>query len=257
MGAGDSRNIDKRTVRRQYREAYQGAIETIRHSLETVPASSSGSNANKSRDVKVYIRKRPIFNKEISSGEFDVITCPKSADTEGYGKKLIIHDARIQSDMRHQFINNYEFNFDRVFNESATSYEVYETAAAPLVDIAYNGGYATCLVYGQTGSGKSFTMSSIYEEAAKSIFRLVNSGKAPSIAGNDAKDASSFGDVEVSASFFEISGETISDLLGNFRPAKLISGKEGCTHPLPVLEVPLRDVDELLEMISFARSVRR
>ncbi len=77
------------------------------------------------------------------------------------GKKLIIHDARIQSDMRHQYINNYEFNFDRVFDESASSREVYETSAAPLVGTAYNGGYATCFVYGQTGSGYATNLARV------------------------------------------------------------------------------------------------
>lgn len=150
MGASESRNMDKRSVRRQYRDDYQGAIRDIRRILadRVAPNASSGSESNSlisknaSRDIKVFMRKRPIFDKEEASGEFDVISCP-------HPNKIIIHDARIQSDMRHQYLNNYEFNFDRVFDESASGQEVFEVAAAPLVQTAFDGGYATCIVYGQ------------------------------------------------------------------------------------------------------------
>jgi hypothetical protein len=49
---------------------------------------------------------------------------------------------------------------------------VYRDTAAPLVKDAAKGGFATCLMYGQTGSGKTFTMSSIYERAAKDLFNV-------------------------------------------------------------------------------------
>ena len=47
---------------------------------------------------------------------------------------------------------------------------MYLDTAAPLVKVALEGGFATCLMYGQTGSGKTYTMTSIYERAAFELF---------------------------------------------------------------------------------------
>ena len=74
--------------------------------------------------------------------------------------------ARMHADMRRQLTNHHEFIFDRVFTAKANNDEVYLDTAAPLVKVALEGGFATCLMYGQTGSGKTYTMTSIYERAA-------------------------------------------------------------------------------------------
>jgi hypothetical protein len=248
MGANESqpvRNMDKRTCRREYKEDYENAIVQIRRALTNDPEYSKENAVDNSvlnwnnGNIRVCVRKRPIFSREIQGGEFDVAFCPESK------KKIIIHDARMHSDMKRQYIDNFEFGFDRVFDETTNNHNVYEVAAAPLVKIAYNGGYATCMVYGQTGSGKTFTMTSIYEEAAKNIFRLIhdNTSKLDSLP-------------EVSLSFFELSGDTVSDLLGSYKEAKLISGVDGSVHPFPVVEVPVADAEELLSMIQFARNIR-
>ena len=248
MGANESqpvRNMDKRTCRREYRDDYKNAINKIRRELSNDPDYSKDNAEDSSTlnwsngNVRVCVRKRPIFPREVQGDEFDVAFCPESR------KNIIIHDARMHSDMKRQYIDNYEFGFDRVFDETTSNQSVYQVAAAPLVNVAYNGGYATCLVYGQTGSGKTFTMTSIYEEAAKNIFRLIHD-----------KTERFNSEPEVSVSFFELSGDTVSDLLGSYKEAKLISGVDGSVHPFPVVEVPVADSDELLAIIQFARNIR-
>lgn len=97
--------------------------------------------------INVFIRKRPIFKKETNLGEFDVVTCNSLSS-------VTIHDARMHTDMKRQFINHHEFQFDRVFNENISNATVYNQSVAPLVRIASVGGFATCLMYGQTGSGE-------------------------------------------------------------------------------------------------------
>ena len=66
-------------------------------------------------------------------------------------KKVVVHDARMHTDMIRQFMNHNEFEFDRVFDESSDNDTVYASAAKPLVDITLKGGFSTCMVYGQTG----------------------------------------------------------------------------------------------------------
>jgi kinesin family protein 2/24 len=158
MGNAESnpvRNMDKRTARREYRDTFAGAIARYRaivssEDLHAYAQEGSGTGSGDMQEgqhnVSVCVRKRPIFQHEIDDGEFDVIT------TIG-GKKVVVHDARMHADMKRQFLYHYEFNFDHVFGEKASNRDVYNASAAPLVESALQGGYATCLMYGQTGSG--------------------------------------------------------------------------------------------------------
>ena len=155
MGNAESnpvRNLDKRTARRQYRKTFEKAIMAFRVANDDI-AISEPKPANEGNGLQVYVRKRPIFPRELEA-EFDVITCSPTTVT--------IHDARMEADMRHQFLRHHRFVFDSVFGAAATNAEVYDCAVAPLVECALLGGHATCFMYGQTGSGKTFTMSSVH-----------------------------------------------------------------------------------------------
>lgn len=169
MGNAESsnpiRNMDKRTARREYREAFVGAIteyqESIRPNRErrkAEPRVLDWGDGN----IRVFVRKRPIFKHETDNYEFDVVTC--------LDKSIIIHDARMHADMKRQMMHHNTFEFDQVFDEHTSNESVYACTAKSLVDITLNGGFSTCLVYGQTGSGKTFTMTSVYEKAARDIF---------------------------------------------------------------------------------------
>ena len=70
----------------------------------------------------------------------------------------------MRADMRRMFMNHHEFLFDRVFSEQSGNQEVYGEAASPLVRVAADGGFATCLMYGQTGSGKTVAMGLVLGE---------------------------------------------------------------------------------------------
>ena len=145
--------MDKRTSRREYRDSFESAIENYRREV-TPPLETHISNRDfhlwGDNNVKVCIRKRPIFSHEYSAGEFDVVTCFPIPD-----QKVVIHDARMHTDMKRMFINNHEFRFDRVFDDNTKNLDVYLEATAPLVRFAVDGGYASCMVYGQTGASDS------------------------------------------------------------------------------------------------------
>lgn len=165
MGNSESsnpiRNLDKRTARREYREDFIRAITRYRQLHPPPPQSltkaSAGAGAGgmvanwEDNSIKVFVRKRPIFSHEISHDEYDVITCYPSPANPPH---IVIHDCRMHTDMKRQFINHHEFQFDEIFDEKAENTLVYEKTAKPLINIACEGGFSTALVYGQTGSGK-------------------------------------------------------------------------------------------------------
>lgn len=82
-------------------------------------------------------------------------------------------------------------------------------------------------------------MSSIYERAAVDIFRR--------IAEND---------YSISISFCEIAGDHCFDLLNSFRPAQLLTGRDGGVYAYPLVEPEVSTEQELLAFISFGCRVR-
>ena len=243
MGNSESsnpvRNMDKRTARREYRTDFMRAISNYRSQLVGLKQKIHSVDDNwGDGNIKVFVRKRPIFKHELDAYEFDVATCTTH-------DKIVVHDARMHNDMKRQLMNHHEFQFDRVFNENVKNDEVYSSTAKSLVSIACDGGYSTCLVYGQTGSGKTFTMSSIYELAAYDIFNqlenVVDRFKSPPT---------------VSMSFFEIAGDFCHDLLNRFTPTQLLTGSDGSVHAFPVVEPTVNCAEELIAMIQLGMGVR-
>lgn len=156
MGNSESsnpiRNMDKRTARREYRDDFLSSIQLYRNRMLKKNATRQESNNKHDNEwndgnIKVCIRKRPIFKHEIDGFEFDVITCHND-------DRVIVHDARMHADMKKQILNHNEFQFDRVFDEKTTNEQIYFDTVEPLLHIACKGGYSTCMVYGQTGSGR-------------------------------------------------------------------------------------------------------
>ena len=251
MGNSDSnpiRNIDKRTARREYRATFSNAIVDwqLENGIDPATASSTNNSLTRSlnfsedglKNVRVLVRKRPIFKHEVDGNEFDVVSC---AD----GNCAIIHDTRMHADMRRMLLCNHSFAFDGVFDQRASNDDVYLSAAKPLVKEAVCGGYATCCVYGQTGSGKSFTMTSIYEKAAYDIFAELESN-------NDR-----FMEMpRISLSFFELQGDNVLDLLNVFAPVTLLSAVDGGVHAVPAVEPTVKTPEELVTLIKHALSIR-
>lgn len=58
-----------------------------------------------------------------------------------------------------KYIEEHNYNFDCVFDESSTNENIYLDLVRPMVAAAFeNKAKITCFAYGQTGSGKTFTM---------------------------------------------------------------------------------------------------
>lgn len=240
MGAAESnpvRNLDKRTARRQYRAAFSSAVSRYRVDDEAHHNSSNHGEQptviDDNRPVQCFIRKRPIFQRELKAFEFDVVTCGANR------RRCTIHDARMKADMRNRLMTHHEFTFDRVFDENTTNEEVYKETASKLVDLVCEGRFTTCLMYGQTGSGKTYTMSALYEHAAQSLFQKL--------------DQTNY---VVSVSFVEIAGDRCNDLFNRFQDAPLLTAQDGLVWPYPIVELDVENSEDLISFVRFGSGVR-
>ena len=155
--------------------------------------------------------------------------------------------------------------------------ELYSSVAPPLLD-AFLGGYnATVIAYGQTGSGKTYTMGSeagglvednsgnlsdnvgliprfVSDLFASLVQRREASEKALLrnwVGDNAPKQSVSLIDFRVSASFLEVYGEDIYDLLDDDRNAlKIREGlnKEVCVKGLK--SVPITNSPEAMDALN-------
>lgn len=146
MGNNESnpiRNMDKRTARRENSKAFMTAITAYRARASKNSNNNNNNNHQSSRDltwandndqnIRVCVRKRPIFKHEVEDFEFDVVSAIN-------GRQAVVHDGRMHTDMRRQFMDHHEFSFDQVFDEKSSNETVYQTSVAPLVKYATEGG---------------------------------------------------------------------------------------------------------------------
>ena len=152
MGQGQSlKNLDKRTARREYKKDFSEAIRYFRDQVEEkrhLPCLQSTTSDELELDwesdkIVVNVRKRPLFEAESDNSEFDVVSCVTN-------KTLVVHDARLDSDMKTQVIRHHEFSFHRVFDETSSNDDVYQDAVDPIVSLAKQGKKGTVFMYGQS-----------------------------------------------------------------------------------------------------------
>lgn len=245
MGAGESviRNMDKRTARREHREVFAAAIaEAAAKAAAKAEAAAAARAAPESGadaavdQVRVYIRKRPIFEHELKAKEFDVVSCLG-------GTRLTIHDARMQADMRNRYLDHHSFDFDHVFSERDDSDAVFEQVVGPLCELVRGGGNGTVLMYGQTGSGKTFTMSHIYQRASWALF-----GEALSQATPTAPVAY--------VSFVELAGDECLDMLNHSAKLQLLTCPNGDVLSYPCVQLRAESPQDVHECIKFACGLR-
>jgi kinesin family protein 2/24 len=105
-------------------------------------------------------------------------------------------------------MEEHQFVFDQVFDETVTNEGLYMSAVQPLVDAAFAGTKVTCFAYGQTGSGKTFTMMGSQKEGSfvPGLFLLAASEIFSKIAANRWS-------LTVWVSFYEIYCGKLFDLL--------------------------------------------
>ena len=98
------------------------------------------------------------------------------------------------------YVNNRQFTYDSVFDQSTDNDTVYMNTVKKLVDYAFEGFNCTVFLYGQTGTGKTYTHSSLTSSAFAHIFSLIKESEAKK-------------QFLVRSSYCELYNENIFDLL--------------------------------------------
>lgn len=192
--------------------------------------------------ITVCVRKRPLNDKEINKKEIDVISVPNK-------DRIIVHEPKNKVDLT-KYLENQHFRFDYVFDETCGNELVYKFTAKPLVKTIFEGGMATCFAYGQTGSGKTHTMggefkgkqqnfsNGIYAFVAHDVFRYLSLPKHRKM------------NLIVSASFFEIYGKLVFDLLAKKERLRVLEDGKQVVQVVGLTETIVEKVEDVLELIQ-------
>ncbi|XP_019770403.2 kinesin-like protein Klp10A isoform X1 [Dendroctonus ponderosae] len=192
--------------------------------------------------ITVCVRKRPLNDKEDRRKEVDVIT----VNTKN---QLIVHEPKHKVDLT-KYLENQNFRFDYVFDDSCSNDIVYKFTAKPLVKTIFEGGMATCFAYGQTGSGKTHTMggefrgkqqnfrNGIYGLVAVDVFKLLNHQKYAQK------------NYMVSASFFEIYGKLVFDLLAKKQRLRVLEDGKQQVQVVGLTEKIVSKVEDVIDLIQ-------
>ncbi|XP_045122809.1 kinesin-like protein KIF2A isoform X4 [Portunus trituberculatus] len=198
--------------------------------------------------ITVAVRKRPLNKKENGKREVDVITIPKR-------NTLYVHEPRTKVDLT-KYLENQNFRFDYAFDETCNNELVYKYTARPLVQTIFEGGMATCFAYGQTGSGKTHTMGGDFQgknqDCAKGIYAMV--AKDVFIYTKNPKYRNL--NLQVSASFFEIYGGKVFDLLNNKAKLRVLEDGKNVVQVVGLQERACESVEDVLRLISLGSQVR-
>eukprot|EP00358_Blepharisma_japonicum_P007109 CAMPEP_0202942106 /NCGR_PEP_ID=MMETSP1395-20130829/2275_1 /ASSEMBLY_ACC=CAM_ASM_000871 /TAXON_ID=5961 /ORGANISM="Blepharisma japonicum, Strain Stock R1072" /LENGTH=612 /DNA_ID=CAMNT_0049637997 /DNA_START=53 /DNA_END=1891 /DNA_ORIENTATION=- len=180
--------------------------------------------------ICVCVRKRPIFSKEEKNGEIDALSCSNPI--------IMIHEPKLKVDGITKYLENHTFQFDNTYGESEDTKTVYESSIRPLCPFILQGGTVTCFAYGQTGSGKTFTMRGLQEMV---ICDLDKFGR---------------GQLTFHISFYEIYGGRCFDLLNNRAKLTILEDGNGNIQIQGLVEHPVANKDEVLQLIEYGNSVR-
>ena len=118
-------------------------------------------------------------------------------------------------------VKDQTFAFDRVFDETTTQGDVYESTTKPLLDSVLDGYNATVFAYGATGCGKTHTITCVFQMSLSSQLTCHSgTSQQPGIIFMTMQEL--FEKInelheekvcEVTLSYLEIYNETIRDLL--------------------------------------------
>lgn len=170
--------------------------------------------------IKVYVRVRPLNEKEISRGQKLIVKCLNSSSNQSLAvwdpasfEATTINDQSVDTSF---WMRN--FSFDRIFwsinpldSNYACQATVFREIGEPVIEWIISGYNCCVLAYGQTGTGKTYTMSGNMKGDPDEY------GLVPRICfglfeelGNRLLDGE---DIMVTFSHMEIYNENVKDLL--------------------------------------------
>ncbi|KAL7055445.1 hypothetical protein AAHC03_022562 [Spirometra sp. Aus1] len=192
--------------------------------------------------ITVCVRKRPLNIREKACGDIEIV------DTSTPGS-IIVSEPRYRVDFV-EFTERQTFRFDYTFDEDATTREVYEKSAAPLLRSIFEGAMATCFAYGQTGSGKTYTMSGPpdmlagYPVFSEGLQGMVVSDLFKQLAASNLTSTHC-----ITVAFFEIYCNKVYDLLNNKSTIRALEDASGRVQLVGLSEVLVRSAAQALVLL--------
>jgi len=184
-----------------------------------------------SSDMVVCVRVRPKLEHEIEAGVFQSV----------YAANPTVVALESSFDFRSKAkVSNSKFGVDMAFGTEDGNETIYEAVAAPLVDLALQGGTCCILAYGQTGSGKTYTISGVLDMMAKDIFTEGRENR-----------------FKFHACFFELLGNTVADLLNENAVIEVMEDKFGKVNAVGAVEVEVTSLEQFRELVEQATSHRK
>ena len=181
------------------------------------------------KKIVVAARKRPITASEASRG----VDCVQ-VDSDARTVRLSVQ--RTKLDGLGKYAEEFDFNFDHVYDENSSNREIFKEVVGPLVEFALKGGKATCFAYGQTGSGKTHTMfNSCDGQCLLAIEQLLR-----------RKDRM----LECYVDFFEIYQGQLHDLLQERRRVVPCERKDGVVKIMGLMEELAENADHARELVQ-------
>mmetsp|Transcript_10619 Transcript_10619/g.20520 ORF Transcript_10619/g.20520 Transcript_10619/m.20520 type:complete len:470 (-) Transcript_10619:1685-3094(-) len=186
--------------------------------------------------IQVVVRKRPLSEKELNSGETDILQVRGPTN-------LVVVEKRIRLDLS-KYEEEHDFVFDGVFGERVPNQTLYDECLHPLVRAAFEGSRITVFAYGQTGSGKTYTMMGeesvpgLYLSAANDLFAIK-------------------GKLQIVISFFEIYCGRLYDLLNE---RLLVQAREDGKQQVNIIgltRMEVESVSQLMELINNGMALRK
>ncbi|CAD2219505.1 kinesin family member 2/24 [Angomonas deanei] len=200
--------------------------------------NNNNNNNTNSNNIKVAVRKRPMILPREET-ETDVVRC--EADS------VAVFEPRTRLDLT-PFIDPSMFSFDNVFDEKASNYSVYQSCCQPLLKSVKEGGVAVVFAFGQTGSGKTYTMLGKEEEPGLYGLAVTDLLQMTGPTAN--------GEAPMSASFYEVYGTKLFDLLNDRAELKMLQDENKTIHIVGLTQRPVSTVDDVHALMVSGQQLR-
>eukprot|EP00756_Hemistasia_phaeocysticola_P025903 Hpha_TRINITY_DN16030_c2_g2::TRINITY_DN16030_c2_g2_i1::g.120827::m.120827/K20196/KIF3B; kinesin family member 3B len=155
-----------------------------------------GKKGEKSENLQVCVRVRPLSDKEQRDGCKEVVT------TDLVQNSVTVQQAADHGDFK-------TFCFDQIYNRDFTQKDIYLRTTHPVVESVLEGYNSTVFAYGQSGTGKTHTMTGVIGTPEQGVIPNALTHIFESIAAADPERVTH----TVSVSFLELYNGKCRDLL--------------------------------------------
>lgn len=185
--------------------------------------------------IQVVLRKRPLIEGK-EEGENDIVRCVANTN-------VTVYEPKIRVDLT-PVIEPTSFEFDYVFNEMSTNAEIYEKCCQPLLDNVRKGAGAVVFAFGQTGSGKTYSM--------------LGQGQTPGLYGLAVTELLTMarGENSLSASFYEVYGTKLYDLLNERLELKLLQDEFKNVHVVGLTHEGIKSAEDVTSLMLRGQMLR-